>query len=707
MATKKRPSPSDTSASTPSSFVPEARGKAAALSSYLAQGGARVRRGGKYAQGPMKNKTLEQATQDFERLWVKAPDALKEKYASRSQKTDLAPSERGERKVTNATLNEARPGETYDQMQARFRNSRTGKTTPAPAKPPMQAAPVTPRGEEPEQNSTQQNAGKVSATPPPIAGPAEAPAPRSVNQRDVNERRAAGEPTVPAVNTDFNDLTKAPVVPAGDVKSVGDGSFPENNTPPTADPITGSKPPSSDATPQQGQATPPPIPGPASQPPAKPADKTTPVGRGVNAIADSIGSAFLKTVNAVKAPFISDVEAAKADKSLNDAVAAKDVRLKTESDARAQGVSSVMGGPVTPAAPAASPQQQAAASTAADLKAEESRKFASEAGAAAIAARANNTPEQNQQEMDAAAKTSQGLPSAKQEDEQRIMDAKAKNPDARNPMAQNSPDPKNTPVAGPKAAADAKIGEAPPGMVLIGTGWKRDAAGNKTNEREAKYGTMDDSYGKAKIIPGNSAGDIKQTMDKTPVKGDPTKPVMTGSSQTMEQRVADYQSRSNTPQSRDAAGATLESMGVNANASGRTAPPIAGPRGPASQIQPKGPDHNAIQLAAGRSREAAERQGMAYQEAQAKKPTMDDVNRRFTPGTEEHRAAAYGVNPTTGAQLTKEDTKVDVRPAGRNDTMKPGTSRVVASRPATPEELRTGNAGAPPPTIRRPQLVRR
>jgi hypothetical protein len=76
--------------------IPEAQGKAAALSSYLAQGGTPFRNSGRFKKGPMKGKNVDEATADFERKWAASPDALKQKYADRSsgRTTDLAPSER-------------------------------------------------------------------------------------------------------------------------------------------------------------------------------------------------------------------------------------------------------------------------------------------------------------------------------------------------------------------------------------------------------------------------------------------------------------------------------------------------------------------------------------------------------------------------------------------------------------------------------------
>ena len=80
--------------------VPIAAGKAAALSTYLARGGELVTKKGKrkpgprYSSGPMRGKTVEQATQEFERLWGSANGAVKDKYARReTQEAALAPSE--------------------------------------------------------------------------------------------------------------------------------------------------------------------------------------------------------------------------------------------------------------------------------------------------------------------------------------------------------------------------------------------------------------------------------------------------------------------------------------------------------------------------------------------------------------------------------------------------------------------------------------
>lgn len=78
--------------------IPEARGFAAALETYLARGGGRrksgaSRKGGfRYTEGPMRGQTTEQATAAARRLWDRAPDSVKEKYAAMESRT-LAPSE--------------------------------------------------------------------------------------------------------------------------------------------------------------------------------------------------------------------------------------------------------------------------------------------------------------------------------------------------------------------------------------------------------------------------------------------------------------------------------------------------------------------------------------------------------------------------------------------------------------------------------------
>lgn len=91
--------------------IPEAQGKAAALSSYLAQGGTPFRNSGRFKKGPMKGKNVDEATAEFERMWASAPDSLKQKYANRTsgKTTDLAPSERTAIPGMSPGMSPARP----------------------------------------------------------------------------------------------------------------------------------------------------------------------------------------------------------------------------------------------------------------------------------------------------------------------------------------------------------------------------------------------------------------------------------------------------------------------------------------------------------------------------------------------------------------------------------------------------------------------
>lgn len=151
---------------TSETVTPEARGKAAARDRWLAQMGG-LRKNGTFRKGKMRGKTYDQANQEFEGMWTNAPEALKESYAQHARSgatksevaeaTGVAPTP----KVTNASLNATKPGETTAQAQERFRQSRTG----------------------------------VKPTPKVAAG------------------------------NSFADLTKAPVIPEGGVNSVGNSEF--------------------------------------------------------------------------------------------------------------------------------------------------------------------------------------------------------------------------------------------------------------------------------------------------------------------------------------------------------------------------------------------------------------------------------------------------------------------------------------------------
>lgn len=156
--------------------TPQAQGKAAALSAYLARGGTPFKHSGRFKKGPMKGKNVDEATAEFERMWAVSPDSLKQKYANRSsgKTTDLAPSERltasgtpAPMPSTNASLNASLPGETSAQTADRFRANRIAKAA----------------------------------------------------------SQTVGTPSRPPAGSSFAELTKTPAIPAGGVNSVGDGQF--------------------------------------------------------------------------------------------------------------------------------------------------------------------------------------------------------------------------------------------------------------------------------------------------------------------------------------------------------------------------------------------------------------------------------------------------------------------------------------------------
>jgi hypothetical protein len=74
-------------------LIPEGRGKAEAMRTYLARGGGLTRRGGIYRSGPLKGMTQAQAEVDFENKWQTVDGRVKDKYANRANNV-LAPSER-------------------------------------------------------------------------------------------------------------------------------------------------------------------------------------------------------------------------------------------------------------------------------------------------------------------------------------------------------------------------------------------------------------------------------------------------------------------------------------------------------------------------------------------------------------------------------------------------------------------------------------
>ena len=286
--------------------TPKARGKAAALSSYLAK------------MGSPSGKRLDRRIQKFEELWAKSPDSIKNKYA-RQGNDDLAPIERpaGPPKVTNATLNASRPGETGAQTQERFRQGRVAKergTTPAPA-------------------------------------------------------------VAPAAASSFAELTKAPAIPEGGVKSVGAGSSPEAEAIRQGKPMTafernmsaqnqardvaegralapGATPATSPAIAKQADEAR------VAAMPSTPVDQSTPIDRMWDQSVRDTKRQIGAVVDWVKSPVVSDVATAQAAKSSADAQATQQRLVDSAAASRQAEINKITGG--APSAPAASPQQQAA-----------------------------------------------------------------------------------------------------------------------------------------------------------------------------------------------------------------------------------------------------------------------------------------------------------------------------------------------------------
>ena len=286
--------------------TPKAKGKAAALSSYLAK------------MGSPSGKKLDRRIQKFEELWAKSPDALKNKYA-RKGNDDLAPIERpaGPPKVTNATLNASLPGETGAQTQARWK------------------------------------AGRAKAEPPaPVSAPTAVPS--------------------------FAELSKAPAIPEGGVKSVGAGSSPEAEAIRQGKPMTAFERNVSDQN--QGRdvaegraltpgATPATSPAIAKQSdearvaamPSTPVDQSTPIGRMWDQSIRDTKRQIGAVVQAVKRPVVSDVATAQAAKASADTLATEQRLVDFAAASRQAEVNKITG---STSAPAASPQQQAAQSPA-------------------------------------------------------------------------------------------------------------------------------------------------------------------------------------------------------------------------------------------------------------------------------------------------------------------------------------------------------
>lgn len=187
--------------------TPQAQGKAAALSAYLARGGTPFKTSGRFAKGPMKGKNVDEATADFEWMWATSPDSVKQKYASRSSgaTTDLAPSERKVQGVTPAPLQ----GTAQSRRMAFYGHEmgpdgvarKIGAVSPAP------------------KDSTQAGTSKIVQSPPAPKTPT-APAPGSDGKSAVT----------------FNTLNQ---IPEGEVQYVGNAN-PDGSRKPEPSELEGS-----------------------------------------------------------------------------------------------------------------------------------------------------------------------------------------------------------------------------------------------------------------------------------------------------------------------------------------------------------------------------------------------------------------------------------------------------------------------------------
>lgn len=160
-----------------------ARGKAAAFDAWMARGGTPFKHSGRFKKGPFKGKDYNEAKQQFEGIWSSSSDALKEKYASRSQKSDFAPSERMGTPAPQPNGVDRRTNDQINRDNTRSRILQQGGAYGTP-------------GEQALKEYDARTAAKP--TPPPAKAPE---------------------------GSSFAELTKAPAIPAGGVNSVGDGVF--------------------------------------------------------------------------------------------------------------------------------------------------------------------------------------------------------------------------------------------------------------------------------------------------------------------------------------------------------------------------------------------------------------------------------------------------------------------------------------------------
>ena len=100
-------------------IVPEARGKAEAMRTWLAQGGG-LTRSGHFKSGPMRGKTMDQAGVEFERMWASVDGRVQDKYAAMQGIGSLSPSELAQNRQLITGLQRPTPaGDSFGQSPAR------------------------------------------------------------------------------------------------------------------------------------------------------------------------------------------------------------------------------------------------------------------------------------------------------------------------------------------------------------------------------------------------------------------------------------------------------------------------------------------------------------------------------------------------------------------------------------------------------------
>lgn len=179
--------------------VPEGRGKAKALETFLAGGGGVVSRGGdknpqfRYQEGKLKGKTREEALSVFESMWSGASPRIKDKYAAMTGADEmLSPSEKEEL----GTGTNPQPGIAYSGPGRHVSGRGTGMN-PVPASaitpPATTTATATPAlavaSSTPATTSAQPNGGSPGRGALITNGKVTTPSPTRPPDRMVSDRQ--------------------------------------------------------------------------------------------------------------------------------------------------------------------------------------------------------------------------------------------------------------------------------------------------------------------------------------------------------------------------------------------------------------------------------------------------------------------------------------------------------------------------------------